>query len=73
MKQGLEQGLERGVKKGLARLYRARFGEMPEAIATAIEGMHDPETLERWLDLFEVRSADEIAAALGAETPAREG
>ena len=71
--RGVKQGLERGVKKGLARLYRARFGEMPEAIATAVEAMHDPETLERWLDLFEVRSADEIAAALGAETPAREG
>jgi hypothetical protein len=64
--QGVKKGLEQGVKKGLVKLYRARFGEMPPAIAAAVEAMHDPGTLDRWLDLFEVKSADEIAAALSA-------
>src|SRR5262245_45619965 len=64
LEQGVKKGLEQGVKKGLVKLYRARFGELPPAIMAAIEAMHDPEALDRWLDLFEVKSADEIAAAL---------
>jgi hypothetical protein len=39
---------------------------MPPAIEAAVEAMHDPGTLDRWLDLFEVKSAEEIAAALSA-------
>jgi hypothetical protein len=66
LEQGVKKGLEQGVKKGLVRLYRARFGGTPPAITAAIEAMHDPETLDRWLDLFAVKSADEIAAALSA-------
>jgi len=62
--RGIKKGLEQGVKKGLVKLYRARFGELPPGITAAIEAMHDPETLDHWLDLFEVKSADEIAAAL---------
>ena len=68
LEQGVKKGLEQGVKKGLVKLYRARFGALPPAITAAIEAMHEPETLERWLDLFEVKSADEIAAALGVLT-----
>lgn len=64
VKKGVKKGLEEGVKKGLVKLYRARFGSIPPAIAAAVDAMHDAETLERWLDLVEVKSADEIAAAL---------
>jgi hypothetical protein len=64
--EGVEQGIEKGLKKGLLKLYRARFSGAPPAIVAAIEAMHDPETLDRWLDLFAVKPADEIAAALSA-------
>ncbi|MEO7329852.1 MAG: hypothetical protein ABI193_14840 [Minicystis sp.] len=43
---------------------------MPAAITAAIEAMHDPETLERWLDLCGETSADELALAL-TSAPAR--
>jgi hypothetical protein len=61
---GLEEGMKEGMKKMLVRLYRARFGAPPPAILAAIDGAQDPETHERWVDLFEAKSADEIAAAL---------
>ena len=67
--QGREQGREEGEKiarKALVTLYRSRFGTPPPAIEAAVEAMHDPGTLERWLDLFAGKSADEIAAALTA-------
>jgi hypothetical protein len=64
--QGREQGREQTARKALVNLYRARFGALPPEIAAAIAAMHDPETLDRWLDLFEVKSSDEIAAALTA-------
>jgi hypothetical protein len=64
--QGLERGLEQGVRKMLVSVYRARFGAPPPAITAALDAMHDPETLERWGELFAVKSADEIAAALTA-------
>jgi uncharacterized protein (DUF2236 family) len=56
----------KSMRKALAKLYRARFGAMPHALEAAIEAMHDAETLDRWLELFDVKSADEIAAALTA-------
>ncbi len=52
------------VKKALDKLYRARFGATPPVIQAAIEAMDDAETLDRWLDLFEVKSVEEINAAL---------
>ncbi len=58
------KGVEQGVTKGLVKLYRARFGVLPPAITAALDVMHDPDTLDRWLDLFVVKSAEEIAAAL---------
>lgn len=64
-KQGRKQGV-RGTKKALLRLYHSRFGEPPEAIVAALDATEDPETLERWVDLFDTKSPDEIAAALAA-------
>jgi hypothetical protein len=58
----LSRGYAQGARKALASLYRARFGALPPEIATAIDAMHDPETLDRWLLLFALKPADEIVA-----------
>ena len=68
LEQGLEKGLEKGVKKALVKLYRARFGALPSAIKAALESMHDTETLDRWVGLFALKPAEEIAAALAPST-----
>jgi hypothetical protein len=76
--QGLQQAEEQGRKEMLAEsllaIYKARFGETPRSIVTAIEGMHDLSILRRWLDIVAISSASEIAAALcppPARSPAR--
>jgi hypothetical protein len=43
-----------------------RFGSPPPAIFAAIDATDDAETLDRWADLFEVSSPDEITNALAA-------
>ncbi len=68
VKKGVKKGLEKGVKKALVKLYRARFGALPSAIKAALASMHDTETLDRWVGLFALKSAEEIAAALAPST-----
>ncbi len=64
LEKGVKKGLEQGVKKALVELYRARFGALPSPIKAALESVHDTETLDRWVGLFALKSAKEIAAVL---------
>jgi hypothetical protein len=62
--QGREQGIGLGFAKGLTKVYEARFGTLPPEIRAVLDRTHDEATLQGWFELFSVRSAQEIAAAL---------
>jgi hypothetical protein len=68
--QGRQQGRKEELIEALLAVYKARFGETPRSIVTAVESTHDMSVLRRWRDLVATHSADEIAAALCAP-PAR--
>ena len=62
--EGREQGIALGFAKGLMKVYEARFGTLPPEIRAVLDRTHDEATLQDWFELFSVRSAQEIAAAL---------
>ncbi len=61
------QGLKEGYFLALAGLYRARFGDIPEALHAAIEaidaGEHE-DTLQQWVTLFATGSTEDVARAV---------
>ncbi len=68
--QGLEQGLERGREEGLRQAIRevllARFNQIPEPMADALEACSDRDRLRMWLRLASSRqSLTEVALELG--------
>ncbi len=40
VEQGIEQGIEQGVLKTCLRLARKKWGDLPQAMVTKIEGLH---------------------------------
>lgn len=62
--------LDEGAKEMLLTAYRSRFGDPPQEVSAAIEGIHDTATLRRWMALVVSASRDEVAAAVRAGPPA---
>ena len=67
--EGRREGRDEGVQGALLGVYRARFGAVPPALATAVERTHDAAVLTAWVELFATHTADEITAALTSKTP----
>ena len=64
-----EIGSQEMASDALLKVYKARFGQPPRDIVAAIERTSDLPVLRGWLDLFAIRSADDIAAALRNPRP----
>jgi len=71
LKEGVERGLERGLQEGLLAAYQARFGAVPDDLATAIAGTHDLEILRGWFALVWTASAAKIASTIVRATRRR--
>lgn len=70
MEKGLEKGLEKGIRESLFNVLEARFGEVTEEVAAAIESTHDIDYLKRWQRLaITVESLSVFAQHLANERP----
>ena len=63
-REGLEEGRREGRQKVLLMIYRARFKSVPRVVRAAVEHTRADTTLAKWLKIFVLRSAAEIAAAV---------
>jgi len=54
-------------KRVLLAVYRARFGAVPREVQAAVEVTDDDAAFAKLVELFATKSADEIAAAVGAK------
>ncbi|WP_437290548.1 hypothetical protein [Sorangium sp. So ce406] len=74
VEQFIEQGRTQGMAQGMARatitLYEARFGPMPPALRSAVEGIRDLPTLEKWHLLAGTGTREEVHDAVAAGTAA---
>ena len=63
---GYNEGLKQAYCFAFVNVYRARFGDIPDALRVAVEAVDadDEETLRRWVVLAGTGSAEEIAAAV---------
>ena len=68
--QGLAQGIAQGMAQATIELYEARFGSMPPALRSAIEGIRDLPTLEKWHLLAGTGTREEVHDAVAAGTAA---
>jgi predicted transposase YdaD len=58
-KEGLELGA-RALREAVLSLYEARFGTVPEAVRSQIEGTQDLDVLRGWVPLVAAASAEQI-------------
>lgn len=49
--KGMERGITTNQREAIVKVLRARFGEVPDEIDTAIRAETDPDTLDRLLEL----------------------
>jgi hypothetical protein len=62
--EGRHEGRHEAMQNNLLTIYHARFGSVPRKVRAAVERTHDDATLARWVEIFAVRSAGEIIAAV---------
>jgi hypothetical protein len=62
--QGRREGRHEARQNNLLTIYRARFGSVPRKVRAAVECTRDDAALMRWVEIFAIRSAAEIAAAV---------
>jgi hypothetical protein len=67
--EGLHKGRQEARQNDLLTIYRTRFGAVPRKVRAAVERTRDDAVLARWVEIFVVRSAAEIAAAVTAKKP----
>jgi|APTNR8051073442_1049403.scaffolds.fasta_scaffold08334_2 predicted transposase/invertase (TIGR01784 family) len=60
MEQGLEQGLGQGVLKTCLRLARKKWGDLPQAMVTKIEGLHYAQLEDLAEALLDMRSPGDV-------------
>ncbi|WP_438029232.1 hypothetical protein [Sorangium sp. So ce233] len=70
IEQGRTQGLAQGMARATITLYEARFGPMPPALRSAVEGIRDLPTLEKWHLLAGTGTREEVHDAITAGTGA---
>ncbi|HEX4418262.1 MAG TPA: hypothetical protein VH165_10210, partial [Kofleriaceae bacterium] len=58
------KGRHEAIQNNLLTIYRTRFGSVPRKVRAAIERTRDDDALARWVEIFVVRSAAEIIAAV---------
>ncbi|MGK3964598.1 hypothetical protein WMF38_10530 [Sorangium sp. So ce118] len=71
VEQFIEQGRKQGLAQGTIALYEARFGSMPLALRSAVEGMRDLPTLQKWHLLAGTGKREEVDDALSAVSAGR--
>jgi hypothetical protein len=59
-----DEGRHEARQKDLLTIYRTRFGSVPRKVRAAVERTQDDAALARWVEIFAVRSAAEIIAAV---------
>jgi flagellar biosynthesis/type III secretory pathway protein FliH len=62
--EGRREGRHEATQNNLLTIYRTRFGSVPRKVRAAVERTRDDVVLARWIEIFVVRSAAEIAAAV---------
>ncbi|TMQ10058.1 MAG: hypothetical protein E6J90_36830 [Deltaproteobacteria bacterium] len=62
--EGRHEGRHEATQNNLLTIYRTRFGSVPRKVRVAVERTRDDAVLARWIEVFVVRSAAEIAAAV---------
>jgi hypothetical protein len=65
--EGRLLGRLEGRRAGLLRIYRARFGAVSSKVRAAVERNGDIASIEKWVAMFAIRSAAQIAAAVAAK------
>jgi predicted transposase YdaD len=65
--EGREERLHEATRNNLLAIYRARFGSVPRKVHAAVERTSNVATLAKWVAIFSVRTAAEIAAAVSAK------
>jgi hypothetical protein len=66
--EGRREGRHEAIQNNLLTIYRTRFGSVPRKVRAAIERTRDDDALARWVEIFVVRSAAEIIAAVAEKT-----
>jgi hypothetical protein len=62
--EGRREGRNEAIQNNLLTIYRTRFGSVPRKVRTAVERNRDDDALASWVEIFVVRSAAEIIAAV---------
>lgn len=65
--EGRREGRHEAMQNNLLTIYRTRFGSVPRKVRAAVERTHDDAALAKWVEIFAVRSAAEIIAAVAEE------
>lgn len=63
-REGRHEGRHEATQNNLLTIYRTRFGSVPRKVRAAVERTRDDAVLARWIEIFVVRSAAEITAAV---------
>ena len=63
--KGLQEGLEKGLRQTLIKILQRRFGQIPEGLVEAINGIHETARMESLVDAaLDAASMEEFARAL---------